>query len=221
MSGLVSAVVCTYTLERWHDLLAAIKSLQQQTYCNLEIIVVVDHNPDLLDRLREHLAGSGVKVVENQAVKGLSGSKNCGIAAARGEIVAFLDDDAVAAPDWLERMVELYRDDSGVMAVGGQTLPLWVEKKPGWFADELQWVVGCTYGRHPEEKSSIRSVFGGNCSFRRSALEQVGEFLPNLGRIGNHMLTGEETEYCLRLRQCLPGSEILYCPAADNADPAA
>src|SRR5439155_542168 len=67
----------------------------------------------------------------------------------RGDVIAFLDDDAVAEPDWLETMLRAYGDGS-VMAVGGRIEPLWAAGRPGWFPPEFDWVVGCTYVGLPE-----------------------------------------------------------------------
>lgn len=209
---LVSVVICTYTMARLDDLDEAMISLLQQTYRPIEIIVVVDNNKELYETLHLNFK-YGIRVVHNEHIKGLSGSKNIGINSAQGEIIAFLDDDAIAAPDWIEQMVQVY-EDKQVVAVGGLTLPQWIGRKPIWFPEELFWVLGCTYKGHPEEMTVVRNVFGGNCSFRRSCIHQVGEFLPYLGRIGNRMLTGEETEYCMRIWHRLPEHKIMYNPAA-------
>src|SRR5579859_6241737 len=96
----VSVVICAYTEERWHDLIAAVESIQQQSVTPSEIIVVIDNNKRLLERARAHIAG-GVIVIENSEPQGLSGARNSGIAVAHGAYIAFLDDDALAEPDWL------------------------------------------------------------------------------------------------------------------------
>src|SRR4051812_37119208 len=92
-----SVIICAYTEERWEDLITAIKSVQAQTLSPREIIVVIDHNPVLLQRLRLQAAwpGSELIVIENSQPKGLSGARNSALAIARGDIVAFLDDDAL------------------------------------------------------------------------------------------------------------------------------
>src|SRR5438067_9370590 len=102
----ISVVICAYSADRWPDLLAAVASVQRQTVPPHEIIVVVDHNPELLTLARARLAG--VAVLENREQPGLSGSRNSGVAAAQGAIIAFLDDDAVAAPEWLARLTAAY-----------------------------------------------------------------------------------------------------------------
>src|SRR6266567_6901037 len=68
----ISVIICAYTEDRWNDLVAAIESVQQQTLSPREIIVVIDHNPGLLERARQHASGV---VVENTGARGLSGAR--------------------------------------------------------------------------------------------------------------------------------------------------
>ena len=113
-------------------------------------------------------------------------------------IVAFLDDDAVAEPDWLRHFDEGY-DDPLVMAVGGRTCRLGVGPRPAWFPEEFDWVVGCTYRAAPG-RVRVRNVLGGNASFRRSAFDAAGGFATGIGRDGDKRPLGcEETELCIRL----------------------
>src|SRR5712691_10586334 len=138
----ISVIICAYTEDRWNDLVAAVGSVQRQTLPPDEIIVVIDHNPSLLERAREHLAS--VVVVENTEARGLSGARNSGIAVAQSRIVAFLDDDAIATPDWLMLLSEGFIDPQ-VLGTGGPVTPLWLERVPAWLPEEFYWVVGCTY----------------------------------------------------------------------------
>ena len=88
-----------------------------------EIILVIDHNRYLLDRCRE--AFPGVKVIENREVEGLSGARNSGVWASTGDIVAFLDDDAVADPRWIKVMAPLFEDPS-ICGVGAAAEARWL-----------------------------------------------------------------------------------------------
>src|SRR6266571_2414768 len=104
----ISVIICTYSDDRWNDLIAAIGSVQQQTLPPGEIIIVIDHNPGLLKRVRERLPDA--VVVENTEARGLSGARNSGIAVAKSQILAFLDDDVVATPDWLMLLSQGFTD---------------------------------------------------------------------------------------------------------------
>lgn len=206
-----SVVIRTYTQERWNDLVEAVRSVQAQTMSPREIIVVVDHNPALLERVR--MRWPDVVAVENTDLQGASGSMNAGIAAARGAVIAFLDDDAIASPDWLEQMAPAYADDR-VLVVGGKIDPIWADGKPGWFPDEFNWVVGCTYPGLPTGTSHVRNLIGANMSFRRRTAQAIGGFRNGVGAVGDSPLRGEDTEFCIRVRQRWGYEALLYEPRA-------
>jgi glucosyl-dolichyl phosphate glucuronosyltransferase len=207
----VSVVVCAYTMARWELLCRAIRSIRSQTRPALEILLVVDHCPDLLLRARE--LGADVRVCANVETAGLSGARNTGVATARGDVVAFLDDDAAAAADWLEYLVGPY-DDPRVVGVGGHVLAEWEGGKPGWFPQEFNWVVGCSYTGQPREVSVVRNPIGANMSFRRDAIVGVGGFSASLGRVGVRPLGCEETELSIRVVRRDPTSLIVLEPRA-------
>ncbi|MFI8071051.1 MULTISPECIES: glycosyltransferase family 2 protein [unclassified Streptomyces] len=207
----ISVVICVYTEDRWEDILAAVASVRTQSYPALETLLVVDHNPVLLDRLtKEYKEVEEVRVFANAGPRGLSAGRNTGIAAARGEVIAFLDDDAVAERDWLRHFASGYADPR-VMAVGGRTMPIWASgRRPAWFPEEFDWVVGCTYKGIPSGLVRVRNVLGGNASFRRSAFDAAGGFATGIGRDGDKRPLGcEETELCIRLSRARPDAVLL------------
>jgi hypothetical protein len=186
----------------------------------------VDHNPTLLERVQTAIPY--VVSVDNLEAKGLSGARNSGIAAATGPVIAFLDDDGVAAPDWLEHLLRAYANPE-VMGVGGTVEPLWLHGRPPWFPAEFDWVVGCTYRGLPAVAAPVRNLIGCNMSVRRDVLEAAGGFRNSFGC--NHDNTGksvsrtalpwlkhhagdEETEFCIRVQQQRPDGAWLYTPSA-------
>jgi len=209
-SASVSVVICAYTEERWEALSEAVASVREQTVPPREIIVVVDHNPSLLARASEHFAD--LVVVENRDRRGLSGARNSGIAAAQGAIIAFLDDDAEAAVDWLERLLEGF-EDSRVSGVGGAIKPTWLSSPPVWFPEEFNWVVGCTYRGLPEAPAPVRNLIGANMAFRRELFDNA-LFQTSVGQVGASMLRCDDTEFCIRVGQRRPGNIFLYRPDA-------
>jgi GT2 family glycosyltransferase len=207
----VSVVVCTYTEQRWEDLVAAVGSIHRQGLSGIEVVVAVDHCPALEVRVRRELAG--VVTVTNQGVRGLSDSRNAGIAAARGPVVAFLDDDCVATPGWIERLLAHFAA-ADVAAAGGAVAARWDAGRPAWFPAEFDWVVGCSYRGLPARTAPVRNLIGANMAFRREVLEAAGGFRNGLGRVGRVPLGCEETELCLRIQAGRPGARVIYDPHA-------
>lgn len=209
----VSVVISAYTDERWDALRAAVASVQRQTRPAHQVVVAVDHNPALLQRAREAWPDGSVTIVENTQAQGLSGARNAGIAAATGAIVAFLDDDAAAEPDWLAQLTPVF-DDPAVASAGGALEPVWLEERPAWFPDEFNWVIGCSYTGMPTATADVRNAIGANMAFRRDALDAVGGFATGIGRERGLPMGCEETEISIRVRQRTPGARIVYEPRA-------
>jgi glucosyl-dolichyl phosphate glucuronosyltransferase len=210
VSPSVSVIICAHTEDRWGDLVEAVRSVEGQSLPAKEMIVVVDHNPDLLDRVRENLPS--VVAVENVENRGASGSKNTGASIAQGSIVAFLDDDAVAESDWLECLLPPFQDPR-IIAVGGSITPSWPERRPAWFPTEFDWVVGCTYRGMPEQTSPVRNLIGANMAFRRQTFERV-RLYHGIGHISGRPFGGSDPDFCIRVSQNWPGRVLIYEPRA-------
>jgi GT2 family glycosyltransferase len=211
LSPEVSVVVAAHTLDRWDDIVAGLDALAHQTVPPVETILVVDHNPELLARARA--AFPAVRVVDNPRTGGASGARNAGIALAKGAVIAFVDDDARPEPDWVEQLLAAYVDDS-VVAVGGVAVPVWPVRRPAHLPPELDWVVGCTYLGQPTVRTDVRNLWGCNMSVRREALDRVGGFDEEIGRIGLIPIGCEETEWCIRVAQQVPGARVVFEPQA-------
>ena len=106
-------ILCTHRSERYEDFVEAINSLLSQSYNNLEIVVVVDGNRELYDRIlksgieKADKVKGKVKVILNEKNLGLSESRNKGIKEAKGDVIAFFDDDAVADEEWVRELVRI------------------------------------------------------------------------------------------------------------------
>lgn len=202
----------------------AIESLQTQTRPPHEILLVIDHSPELEEECRRRWPM--IQVLSNREQQGLSGARNTGVAESTGEVVAFLDDDATATSDWVERLGQAYGNPE-VLGVGGAVRPAWANGRPAWFPEEFDWVVGCTHSGMPHRPSPVRNPVGANMSFRRDTLVAVGGFRHEMGRVGTILpggslfggdgalfKSGDETELCIRIRQHRPDGVILYDPLA-------
>ena len=176
-----------------------------------EIILVLDPDEALLEFYKS-CTPNDVKIVVSEGY-GLSYARNAGIRSAKGEIIAFIDDDAVADERWLENLIKNYNDPQ-VVGVGGLIIPIWQSNRPVWFPEELDWVVGCSYKGMPECKSYVRNPIGCNMSFRKDVFEKVGYFKTDIGRLGKKPIAGEEAELSVRIMHKIPGAKIVYDPCA-------
>jgi hypothetical protein len=189
----------------------AIDAVLAQDPPPVQVMVVVDHNEQLRQRLVN--AFPNLLVVSSTERRGLSGARNTGIAHATGDVIAFLDDDAVPTDGWLAAVTAAYADDR-VIGTGGIAAPCWEDRRPPWMPDEFLWTVGCSYRGLPTHQRPVRNPIGANMTFRRGVFDAVGTFSDGIGRVGRTPLGCEETEFSIRALVALPGSIIIHIPEA-------
>lgn len=216
----ISIVICTYSFDRYLDTMDVIKSLDGQTYSNIEIILIIDQNTELLDKFKNDLKSFKNDLKSFKDIKiglstlhGLSNARNKGVELSSGDIIAFIDDDAVADNNWVANLVKNYTHRS-IIGVGGKMKPLWIDNIANWIPEEFYWAIGCSYKSQRDEKHYTRSNFGSNMSFRKDVFEKTGKFDDRFGLVGKLMRTGEETEFSIRATNCIQNSRIVYDPDA-------
>jgi GT2 family glycosyltransferase len=207
----VTVVICAYSDKRWDDLSASVDSVGSQTFQAEQSVLVIDHNTKLFRRALD--AFPDIEVIENTERRGLAGARNSGIAHSASDIVAFLDDDAAAEPDWLEELVRPYLDPA-IRGTGGVARADWLGGRPGWFPSEFEWVVGCSYRGLPESVAPIRNPIGAGMSFRRTVFSDVGHFDTEMGRIAAAPLGCEETVLGIRVLKHYGQGVIVQVPSA-------
>ncbi|MBE9037121.1 glycosyltransferase [aff. Roholtiella sp. LEGE 12411] len=211
----ISAIICTHNRDIY--LGAAIDSLLVQDFAAEFEVVVVDNGSG--DRTREvvkqRAGDSRLKYIFEPTI-GLSVARNTGARVARGNILAYLDDDAIASPGWLQVLYFAYQDNSQLAIAGGKVTLLWPQgiQQPRWLSPGLAGNLGA----YDLGDSIIKieqpglTPRGLNYSIRRSFLEEIGGFDPQLGRVGKNLLSNEElqmTEFALQR-----GWQVVYLPKA-------
>ncbi len=207
----ISVIITAFTFDRLPSIEETIDSLRSQTVAPLETLLVVDHAPELLEECKRRWPD--VRVIANREGPGSCGGRNTGVADSKGEVVAFLDDDAVPGQDWIERLGSAYSDPR-VLSVGGGVRPRWLTARPSWFPPEFDWIVGCAHSGMPKKLEPVRNVIIANMSVRRDAMIEVGGLRQEFSRIQKNAAGAEETDLCIRLNRRWPGGVVLFDPEA-------
>ncbi|NET35700.1 MAG: glycosyltransferase family 2 protein [Cyanothece sp. SIO1E1] len=212
---LISAIICTHNRDSY--LGAAIDSLLAQHFPEFEVLVVDNASTDSTRQVVEaRLSHTRLKYIYEPAL-GLSVARNTGANQARGGILAYLDDDAVASSGWLQALYQAYQANDKLAIAGGKITLIWppnVSQPPYWLSSELSGNLGAydlgdsmVYINSPN-----LTPRGLNYSIRRTFLTEIGGFDVNLGRVGKSLLSNEElhmTQLALK-----SGWQVAYLPDA-------
>lgn len=180
----------------------------------VEVVVVDNGSTDGTASFLARWADGGERRrVVTEPVAGLSRARNAGIAAAAGDVVLFLDDDAVAPRGWVDAHLRVYRNSPRTGAAGGPVMLTWPDGRPAWLAPRLEhWFSALDHGDRAGPFPADHGPYGTNMSLRRSVLAEVGGFAERLGRRRRSLLSSEEAE--LWRRVWAAGHDIAYEPAA-------
>lgn len=211
MSALkLSVVVCTHNNAPY--LRKALASLVVQDMPEDEYEIVVVDNAST-DGTAEAAAGFPQARCVHEDRLGLSIARNRGIRAARGPVVAFMDDDAEADPGWVRALLACYEGRDDVWAAGGKALPIWGGPVPEWLTETHHRSLSLIdLGEAVRPLSWPERVIGVNCSFRKAVFREFGLFDECLGRIGQALLGHEDTEIQQRIHRA--GRLVVYTPHA-------
>jgi glycosyltransferase involved in cell wall biosynthesis len=218
----IAGIICTYNRDVY--LGDAIDSLLNQDCEDFEVIVVDNASCDrTLEVVKSRLGNSRLRYVY-ESVQGLSVARNRGARETSSPILAYLDDDAIASPQWLRSINRAYQENDRLAIAGGKVTLIWPDNisAPQWISPVLAEGLGA-YDLGEERvyiDTPNLTPRGLNYSIRRSFWESIGGFDPNLGRVGKNLLSNEElytTELALKA-----GWQVVYLPealAAHNVAP--
>ncbi len=211
----ISVAICTYN--RADRLTLSLESLCQQTltFDDFEILVIDNASSDRTPQVCTEYQSSlpNLKYIY-EPVRGLSKARNTACQQAQGKYIAYLDDDAIACPIWLETILQVFKNIQPTpIGMGGAIYPLWEIPKPEWmhkYMEDLFTVLD--YGDRPRWFESDKFPYGANMTYQRPALLAVGGFSENLGRKGQNLLS--EEEHLLNLQLQNQGGKFYYHPQA-------
>lgn len=211
----ISGVICTWN--RRASLEGSLGGLLRQSLARerYEILLVDNGSTDgTREWALERAAGARNfrYLYEGRVCK--SHAANLGWQAARGSVVAYLDDDTLPDPAWLERLLERFQaHDRSLGAVGGRVVPAWEAPPPEWLEPRLlEYLSLLDLAAEDIELGPGQSLVGANMAFRRQVLAELDGFDPRLDRRGALLLSGGETLLERRLEAA--GYRRLYTPAA-------
>jgi len=212
----LTVAICTYNRsELLRDTLTSFREQEGLDALSYEV-VVVDNNStdDTPEVVRQFASWPNLRYVTEEK-QGLSNARNRGIEEARGEIIAYTDDDVLFSRRWLAELLEGIDRYPEADVFGGKISVKWESAKPDWFVDEGDYSMRGVVGHfEPDGEEGITTIppFGGNMAFRASVLRASGGFSPERGREGEYLGSGEETELVERL--WAEGSKVAYLPDA-------
>ncbi|ALS20722.1 MULTISPECIES: glycosyltransferase [Paenibacillus] len=208
----VTVAICTFNRAEYLE--KTINSVLVQSYPDTEYeILIIDNNST------DHTAQLVMPIVEKEhhvryvleVNKGLSYARNRAIAEAKGEFILFLDDDATACQDWIRHILDCFQDEK-VACVGGKINPVWEKSVPTWLPERYYSLYTILdYSDKVTEMDHNSIPFGANVAFRKDVLKKYGCFRTDLGRVGNNLLSGEESELIRKIRK---DYIIMYTPYA-------
>lgn len=210
----ISVCICTYNRDEY--LRASLDSIANQDYdfSRYELILVDNNSTDSTHEIVKDFEKKNPNVnfkyflEKNQ---GLSYARNRGIKESRSAIITFIDDDAITTPNYLQHLVNIFRNPE-VKAAGGKVLPYYPDgDPPKWLSKYMLGLISCL-DNGDEIKEFKRYPLGCNMAFRSSVIDEVGDFNVNLGRKKKDMGGSEEKDIFNRIKAM--GYKIMYVPEA-------
>jgi len=213
----ISCIVCSYNREKY--IVDAIESLINQTLekYKYEILIIDNNSKDntaqLCFELLEKYSSKYNLHYFMETQQGLSYARNRGIQEAKGELICYIDDDAIAEPDFLEKILNFFEENNQVGGVGGKIIPKYVDGEPNWMNPFMEGLVSkVDYGNAVFKFNGTKYPIGCNMTYKKSDLVEIGMFDPDLGRKGDTTDGGEEKDIFFKIYNL--GRDIYYLPTA-------
>ncbi len=215
----ISIVVTSYSIARFSDVKDVVASIRDQTYPNVELVLVIEGSELLYNAVRSYLdkeKSLDCKVIFNLRNIGLSAARNVGFQASSGEVIAFVDDDVLLEQNWAEEVIKAY-DDPTIIGTTGFSEPMWIGRSLTWLPQEFYWLIGSSAFAGFNTLTDVRNAWGWGMSFRREVFDKGCRFQESYGyRAGAKEAWGqrppEDVDLSLKAR-AVTGGRIVYVPS--------
>ena len=212
---MLTAIICTYNREKYIGPLLesiAANDLEKSEY---EILLVDNNCTDNTREICKAFAEAHKEVrfrYTTEPEQGLSAARNRGIKEAEGDIIVYIDDDALVDAHYLRDYAEWFKAHPDTMACGGPIEPLYETQEPKWMSPYTRALLTAwmNYGNKVREYPKGRFPGGGNAAYRKSVFDKVGLFNTELGRKGDSLMGAEEKDIFDKMHAL--GMQILYLP---------
>ena len=212
---MIALIICTYNREKYIGPL--LDSIAKNDYPTTDYeIVLVDNNcTDNTRGVCEQFAAEHPEITLRYVVEteqGLSAARNKGIETAKGDIIVYVDDDALVDTNYIRIYAEYFATHPETMAAGGPIEPLYETEEPEWMSPYTKALLTAwmNYGDKVREYPTGRYPGGGNAAYRKKVFDQVGLFNTELGRKGNALLASEEKDIFDKMHAL--DMQVLYLP---------
>lgn len=215
----LSVVLCTYNrAAELEKTLAALAAQRVPADVGWELVLVNNNSTDETEKVCRRFAERAPMPVTYvfEPTQGLSQARNTGVAAARGEVIAFTDDDVSPPPDWVAKIAAIM-NKPGLDGVGGRIVPIWPAPPPAWLDLHLRFRLALLESTEPRvatlgdeiRETGIR-IYGANMAFRRQVFRDIGLFVTTLSAKGTKLYRGGDTEFVRRAVGA--GKTVIYDP---------
>jgi len=209
----ISVIVCTFNRsESLKRLLNSLREAVIPDHLSYEFIVVDNNSDDdtrlVFDEIEKHYESKLRYAFEDK--RGISHARNRGIREARGEIIAFTDDDVIVDKHWIQHIDKAFKEHDDVACLGGKILPIWEISKPKWLKPDFYGYLALLDHGDSVAYLDKPDIWGANFAVKSQIFKKYGLFDSNLGRRPGKLYSGEETEFLKRLLKA--GEKLLYDP---------
>ena len=212
---MLTAIICTYNRAKYIGPLLESIAANDLPMNEYEILLVDNNCTDNTREVCDAFVAAHKEVnfrYTTEPEQGLSAARNRGIKKAKGDIIVYIDDDALVDPWYLRTYAEWFAAHLETMACGGPIEPLYETSEPDWMTPYTKALLTAwmDYGDKVREYPHGRYPGGGNAAYRKSVFDQVGLFNTALGRKGGNLMGSEEKDIFDKMHAL--GMQILYLP---------